>query len=261
MTPTRCIILRAAGINCDLETEHAWSTVGVRADRIHVNRLIENPALLSEYQILTIPGGFSYGDDVAAGKIFANQLRYRVHGALQEFQATGKLVLGICNGFQVLLKAGVLVRDAAAENPPATLAWNASGKFEDRWVNLKVRGDRCVFLRGIDALYLPVAHAEGKFVTRDAAALERLVAEGRIVLTYDGLSGSGGGVVPYPDNPNGSQANVAAVRDETGRVLGLMPHPERHIARTHHPRWTRGEGTEPGDGLRVFENAAAYFRD
>lgn len=150
------------------------------------------------------------------------------------------------------MKSGVLLPDRADE-PIATLTLNDSGKFEDRWVNLQVAGDKCVFLRGIEQMYLPIAHAEGKFVARDEATLNRLDAGGQLVLRYTLEPGQKSeGAVPYPANPNGAQLNVAGLCDETGRVFGLMPHPERHIHPTHHPRWTR-EQRDRGDGLAVFE--------
>src|SRR5262245_37954675 len=162
----RVLILRAPGTNCDGETAFAFETAGARAQTVHLNRLLENPRLADESQILCIPGGFSYGDDICAGRIFGNQMRHHLKETLQSFKEAGKLILGICNGFQVLIKSGVLLPDRADE-PIATLALNASGKFEDRWVNLRVAGPQCVFLRGIDQMYLPVAHAEGRFVARD----------------------------------------------------------------------------------------------
>jgi len=228
---------------------------------VHVNRLLEDPALFSRFQILCVPGGFSYGDDVAAGRILANQIQHHLAEQLNEFKAAGKLILGICNGFQVLMKSGILLEPDAQNGPPATLTWNDSGKFEDRWVRLTVCGSKSVFLQGIDSMYLPVAHAEGKFVPRDEGALGSLESGGQLVLRYRSLSGDGDAArpIPYPDNPNGSVADTAGVCDATGRVLGLMPHPERHIDPTHHPRWTRGEAGEVGDGMRVFANAVAYF--
>jgi phosphoribosylformylglycinamidine synthase len=234
---------------------------------LHVNQLLERPALLGEYQILCVPGGFSYGDDISAGRILANQIRHHLFEALQEFKAAGKLIIGICNGFQILIKSGILLPDKADE-PIATLAGNQSGKFEDRWINLAVRSDKCVWLQGIEQMYLPVAHGEGQFIARDAATLDGLEVAGQLCLRYTaGEEGSGdrgqesGSDVPYPFNPNGAQRNVAGVCDATGRVFGLMPHPERHIDFTHHPRWTRREQQpEQGDGLKVFQNAIAYFR-
>jgi len=226
-----------------------------------VNRLLEKPELFSRFQILCIPGGFSYGDDVAAGRILGNQIQHHLADHLAEFKAADKLILGICNGFQVLIKSGILLGPDSDNLPLATLTFNDSGKFEDRWVQLAVAGSKCVFLKGIDSMYLPVAHAEGKFVARDAEALGRLESAGQLVLRYRPISGDGepGEGAPYPDNPNGSMADTAGVCDRTGRVLGLMPHPERHIDPTHHPRWTRGEAGAVGDGMGVFVNAVGYF--
>jgi phosphoribosylformylglycinamidine synthase len=222
-----------------------------------VNRLLENPRLAQDYQILCVPGGFSYGDDVAAGRILGNLFQHHLRDTLTEFKAAGKLILGICNGFQVLIKSGVLLADDQ-QGTPATLCLNDTGRYEDRWVHLAARGDKCVFLRGVDQFELPVAHAEGKFVARNEAELTRLADAGQLVLRY--VNPSGAEEVPFPHNPNGSQANVAGICDETGRVLGLMPHPERNIDPTHHPQWTRRRSTAPGDGLKVFQNAVAYFQ-
>lgn len=256
MAIPRVLVLRAPGSNCDQETAFAFEQAGARADVVHVNRFLESPALQSDRQILCLPGGFSYGDDIAAGRILANQLRHHLAGALAEFKAAGKLILGICNGFQVLIKSGLLL----AEDPQgavATLTWNDSGRYIDRWARLRVAGERCVFLRGIERMELPVAHAEGKFVARGERELGELEARGQLVLRYEGSSA--GGPVAYPDNPNGSQADVAGVADESGCVFGLMPHPERNIDPTHHPQWTRRSIRDRGEGLRVFENAVAYF--
>ena len=268
MAQPRVLILRAPGTNCDMETAFAFERAGAKSERWHINRLLENAGLVGDFQILCIPGGFSYGDDVAAGRILANQIQHHLADRLAEFKAADRLILGICNGFQVLIKSGVLLENDPAQGPAATLTWNDSGKFEDRWVRLGVRGQKCVFLRGIEAMDLPVAHAEGKFVTRDRAVLERLDDGEQWVLKYLPLSArtekgtrteKGGDGVPYPDNPNGSVADTAGVCDTTGRVLGLMPHPERHIDLTQHPRWTRGEARDPGDGFKVFRNAVEYF--
>jgi len=242
MSHPHVLILRAPGTNCDQETAFALERAGAKAEILHINRLLEDPAQFRRFQILCIPGGFSYGDDVAAGRILANQIQHHLAEHLVEFKAAGKLILGICNGFQVLLKSSILLEPDAEKGPPATLAWNDSGRYEDRWVRLEAAGAKCVFLRGIESMYLPVAHAEGKFVARDEQALRQLRAAGQLVLRYRRLSGDGdSSPVPYPDNPNGSMADTAGVCDVTGRVLGLMPHPERHIDPTQHPRWTRGE--------------------
>jgi phosphoribosylformylglycinamidine synthase len=233
MAQPRVLILRAPGTNCDVETAFAFERAGAVAERRHVNGLLESPLALADFQILCIPGGFSYGDDVAAGRILGNQIRHHLSGWLHEFHQAGKLILGICNG-----------------------------KFEDRWVPLVTCG-RSVFFEGIETLYLPVAHAEGKFVPRDERILDALYEKSQIALRY-GTGSTGSGVtmapqVPYPDNPNGSLGDVAGVCDASGRICGLMPHPERHIDPTQHPRWTRRPPSAVGDGLRVFQNAVSYF--
>ncbi|HEY5314591.1 MAG TPA: phosphoribosylformylglycinamidine synthase I [Pirellulales bacterium] len=265
MALPRVLILRAPGTNCDQETAFAFSLAGAQPETLHVNRLLENPRQFAHYQILCIPGGFSYGDDLGAGRILASQMRGHLVRELEQFKADGKLILGICNGFQVLVRSGVLLADQPGgpgqdPTPAATLTLNDCGRFQDRWVQLQVTSSRCVFFSGIERMYLPVAHAEGKFVSRDAALLAQLRSADQIALRYQSLDGGAPAAGRYPDNPNGAVDDVAAVCDETGRVCGLMPHPERYVDRTQHPRWTRGEGRDPGGGLRVFQNAVAYFR-
>ena len=272
MAQPRILILRAPGTNCDEETAHAFALAGGVAERWHVNRVLESPRRLAEFQVLCIPGGFSYGDDIAAGRILGNQIQHHLADALEDFRAAGKLILGICNGFQVLLKTRLL---AACDDrgPSATLTLNDSGRFEARWVRLGVEPGNCVFLQGIKEMELPVAHAEGKFVTRDENVLRQMEETGQLVLRYRSgadhprrmvptprLAGAKPqAAVPYPDNPNGAMGDVAGICDATGRVLGLMPHPERFVDPTQHPRWTRGPAREVGDGLSVFQNAVRYF--
>lgn len=242
------LILRAPGTNCDIETAYAFELAGAAAERIHVNRLLEDPSILNRFEILCFPGGFSFGDDVAAGRILATEMRHHLFEPLHRFKEERRLILGICNGFQILVKSGLLLADEEA-SPQATLTWNKSGVYTDRWAHLTVDGNRCVFLKGITSLYLPVAHAEGRFVGRDDAVLDRLEANGQLALRY----------VP-DENPNGAARNVAGLCDETGRVFGLMPHPERFIDPTQHPHWTRLENLpEVGDGLALFRNAVEYF--
>ncbi len=242
------LILRAPGTNCDAETAFTFDRAGAKAETLHINRLLEKPALFQQFQILCIPGGFSYGDDLGAGRILGNQIQHHLAEELIRFKADGKLILGICNGFQVLMKSPVLLDHDNERGPAATLTLNDCGRYQDRWVRLETHGSKCVFLGGIERMYLPVAHAEGKFITRDDEMLRQLDAADQLVLRY-----------VHEDNPNGAMADVAGVCDATGRVLGLMPHPERYIDPTQHPRWTRGEAGPVGDGLKVFENAVAYF--
>lgn len=258
MAAPKALVLRAAGTNCDRETQYALQQAGFAAERIHVFRLMENPAALKAYQFLVIPGGFSYGDDIAAGKILANQMLHRLAGELNEFLAAGKLMLGICNGFQVMLKSGLLPAgcvEPGQAHRDATLGWNDSGRFEDRWVHLRGDSNKCVFLPAGEKIFLPVAHGEGKFIPRDDGVLDKLRGSGQVVLRYVDAEGDSGG---YPGNPNGSIDDIAGICDPTGRVMGLMPHPERFMDITHHPYWTRG-GVKRADGLILFERAFAYF--
>jgi phosphoribosylformylglycinamidine synthase len=256
MARPRVLILRAPGANCDAETQFAFELAGGQAERVHVNRLREQPRLLQSFQILAVPGGFTYGDDVAAGKILATQLTHHLADALRKFRDTEKLILGICNGFQALLKAG-LILPPDEDGPLATLAHNASGKFEDRWIHLQANPGGCPFLKGYTRLHLPVAHGEGNFLCREPWILKGLEQAGQVVLRFVDERGQPG---PYPVNPSGAQGDVAGLCDVTGRVLGLMPHPERHVLPVQHPRWTR-EGLAPeGDGLRLFRNAVEFFQ-
>ena len=261
MEQIKAIVLRAAGINCDVETEFALRSAGARAERIHINRLMEDTGILGDYQILVLPGGFSYGDDVAAGKILANQIVHHLAGAIRKFIDDGKLVLGICNGFQVLVKTGILPGfgkgKISTKNQPVSITNNDSGKFEDRWVYLQPGSERCVFINADRRIYLPIAHGEGKVVTKDAKTLEQLKSDGYVAFRYVDADGNQG---PFPINPNGAVDSIAALTDSTGRVLGLMPHPERFVHRTQHPRWTRLQNGEP-DGMTIFDNAVRYVRE
>ncbi len=259
MPTPNVLILRAPGTNCDVETAFAFQQAGAKTETLHINRLLEQPDIFERFQILCIPGGFSFGDDIAAGRIFGNLMQHHLADQMAKFKDDGKLILGICNGFQVLMKSPVLLKTDREKGPAATLMLNDSGRYEDRWVKLEVKSTKCVFLTDIERMYLPVAHAEGKFVAREEETLRNLDSAGQLVLRYVTQQANGDSPVAYPDNPNGSQADVAGVCDSTGRVLGLMPHPERHIDPTQHPRWTRGEAGSVGDGLQVFINAVRYF--
>jgi len=257
MTEVKAIVLRAAGINCDMETEYALELAGAKAQRVHINRIIENKTLLDEFQIIVIPGGFSYGDDVAAGKILSNQIIHHLYEPVRKFIEDGKLVLGICNGFQVLVKAGILPGGNSANGQACvTITNNDSGKFDDRWVYLAPQTKSCIFIEPGRQIYLPIAHAEGKVVAKDAATLDELRSGGHIAFKYVDEDGEEG---DYPVNPNGSMDSIAGLTDTTGRVLGLMPHPERFVRPTQHPRWSRLENVD-GDGMIIFNNAVKYIQ-
>ncbi|MBN1766720.1 MAG: phosphoribosylformylglycinamidine synthase I [Sedimentisphaerales bacterium] len=256
MTNLNVLVLRAAGTNCDQETCFAFEQAGATARTVHVNRLIAEPKLLHDYQILVVPGGFSYGDDVAAGRILANQLIHHFRDMVREFIDADKLVLGICNGFQVLVKSGLLPGGNHNGNGlNTTITYNDSGKFEDRWVWLEPGTDKCVFITPGRRIYLPIAHGEGKVCFAEDTVLEQVKQQGQVAFRYVDRDGRFG---DYPVNPNGSIDHIAGLCDATGRVMGLMPHPERFIHKTHHPRWTR-EPIEDPDGLTIFQNAVNYF--
>ena len=285
MSKPRVLILRAAGINCDLETEHAWQLAGADAERVHLKRVFEQPALLDECQILTIPGGFSYGDDIAAGKIFAAQLDRHLHDALRTFVDRGKLVLGICNGFQILVKAGLLPYPngepgAQAGTPGGavcTIAENVPAGFQDRWVRLYGHDSPCVFTESGRFYDLPIAHGEGRVMFRDGFSLTSVIENEQHALTYVPADATpedaeaiatevtwlGGrdrrleDAVPY--NPNNSHADIAGLCDPTGRVLGMMPHPERFVRHDQHPEWTSRPEKSAGDGLALFQRAVEHF--
>jgi phosphoribosylformylglycinamidine synthase len=265
----QAIVLRSAGTNCDGETVRALELAGADVALVHLNALARDPARLADARIVVVPGGFSYGDYVAAGRVFGLELRTRLMDPLRRFVADGGTVVGICNGFQILVELGLFEPDA----PERTLALtdNESSRFECRWVTL--RSERCAtaWLVPGERMPVPIAHGEGRFVARDRDAVAELFARGQVALTYADPARPGGGEpagpdaapLPYPLNPNGSVCNIAGICDPTGRVLGLMPHPERNLAPWSHPRWTRlpadrcagGEGEGLGFYRRLVENA------
>ena len=254
MSKVRVLMLRAPGTNCDAETMFAFQQAGAAVSLVHVNQLIHREERLADYQIMVIPGGFTYGDDVAAGKVLANELRLKLGENILRFIEDGKLILGICNGFQVLVKAGFLPELSKDGSSLLTLAVNDSGKFECRWVYLGVnKQSPCVFTEGIDSMYLPVAHAEGKVVA-DPEVLPQI----KVALYYTDEYGNTSAGYPY--NPNGSVGNIAGICDRSGRVFALMPHPERHIRGTQHPQWTRSGAGKYGDGVQVFRNAVEWTK-
>lgn len=255
----KTLVLRAAGTNCEAETAHAFELAGAAAEIAHVNRVIENPSLLDQFQLLAVPGGFSYGDDVSAGKIFANQIMHHLREPLHAFRDAGKPIIGICNGFQVLIKTDLLpgpVEGRAGQT--ATLTNNDCGRYLDRWVRLSVRSKKCIWTTDLPDFDCPMAHGEGKFVPADEAARRALWDDDRIALIYVKPDGSSANR-EFPHNPNGSVDDIAGVCDASGLVFGLMPHPERHMSPLQHPAWTRQESLpDEAPGLAVFRNAVRY---
>ena len=250
----RILILRAPGTNRDIETKFAFEQAGATVLIAHINQLFRKEVRLSDYQVLVIPGGFSYGDDIAAGRVLANELRLNLGGDIVRFIEEGKLIIGICNGFQALVKAGFLPEISEDASPRLTLSNNDSGKFECRWVHLGVnKKSPCIFTKGMDSLYVPIAHGEGKIAT-----IGDDISEANIALYYTDERGDI--TAGYPHNPNGSERNIAGICDATGRIFGLMPHPEDHIRNIQHPQWTRLGSKAGGSGFKIFQNAVDWVQ-
>lgn len=262
----KSLILFGNGINCEYETAHAHKLTGFDAELLHINALMEDPRVIHKYSFLNLPGGFLDGDDLGAAKAQAIRWKYQKIGSSGKrfideaikFVNEGKIILGICNGFQLLVKTGLLPGfDGDYGTQTVTLTFNDSGKFEDRWVLLKANPDsKCIFTRGMETIYLPVRHGEGKFVFAASGDPARAEKKGHIALQY--VDEKGEVTSRYPDNPNGSEKAIAGICDSTGRIFGLMPHPEAYVTFTQHPRWTREKLSEEGDGLGVFKNAFQY---
>ncbi len=254
MKQVRTLVIRAAGTNCNNETARAFELAGAAAEQAHINELIIGKKKIDDYHILAIPGGFSYGDDLGSGKVLASQLTLKLRQQLEDFINSGKLVIGICNGFQVIIKMGLLPALNGLYVQDATLTNNDSGKFEDRWVHMKAENDS-IFTQGIRRIYLPVNHGEGKFVA-NAEVMRRLQKDKLIKLEY--CDEKGNETMEYPKNPNGSMLNIAGITNKEGNVFGMMPHPEKFVTKYTHPRWTREKLPEEGDGMRIFRNTVEY---
>ncbi|TFG45122.1 MAG: phosphoribosylformylglycinamidine synthase I [Dehalococcoidia bacterium] len=251
----KVLVLRAPGTNADRELAFAFDVAGGQSRLTHINELISGAAKLRDYQILALPGGFSYGDDLGAGKVQANEMRLRIFDDLSAFIKRGGLIIGVCNGFQALIKTGILPGPPDPSLPLVTLTNNDSGRFECRWVKLAVEPlNQCVWTDGIEYLDVPVAHGEGK-LTAAPGMLSRL----RPVFYYADTLGNP--TAEYPANPNGAVNNIAGLTDDTGHVFALMPHPERFIRASQHPKWTRQSIDEPGAGLKIFQNGVKAARE
>jgi len=253
----KALILHATGTNRDHDAAQALELAGAQPEIVHLNQLRRGERRWQDYQLLLLPGGFSYADALGAGKLLALDLKIYFAEAVRAFVDSGKPVIGICNGFQALVKSGILPDlDALAGLPLATLTFNAGGHFECRWVTLQAVSQACVWTAGLrEPIYCPVAHGEGNFVPRDDAAAAALQHNDQIALAYALPNGSPA-QGSYPFNPNGSRLDIAGICNPRGNVLGLMPHPEDHIFTHQHPRWTRGETA--GSGLPLFENGVRY---
>lgn len=268
MAVVRALVMTGFGLNCDHETSYALEQAGAAVERVHLNSLISGERSLSSYRIFVIGGGFSWGDDHGAGVIMAMRLKHRLQDEISSFVEAGAIVIGICNGFQVLVNLGLLPGFKSGEmKREVALIANDCGGFRDQWVNLSVNAaSHCVLSRDIRSIELPIRHGEGKFFA-ESDVIEKLIGGGQVFLRYskpDGSPASG----EFPFNPNGSVEDIAGICDMSGRVAGLMPHPEAFNHFTNHPDWTllkdryRREGKpipKEGEGIRFFRNAVQYF--
>lgn len=268
----KAIVLTGFGTNCETEMAHACRMGGAeQVDIVHISELLNGEYSLDDYHFLNLPGGFLDGDDLGAAQAGAHRFNYAkvkpggepLRDQIMRFIEAGKLILGVCNGFQLLVKMGLLPGfDRRYDQRLVSLTHNKSGRFEDRWSTLRVEKDSpCVFTRGLSELYYPVRHGEGRFVARDGDTLNRLENDNLIVLRYTDPHSENEPTMLYPYNPNGSPAAIAGVCDPTGRILGLMPHPEAFLYRTNHPRWTREELSEEGQGIALFRNGINFIRE
>ncbi|MFN7374129.1 MAG: phosphoribosylformylglycinamidine synthase subunit PurQ [bacterium] len=282
-TAPTALIIRAPGTNCDVELARAFTLAGAHTNLVHIDALIAEPGLIDRANLIGIPGGFSYGDDIASGRIVASRLRQHLYSKLRQAVGRGCPVFAVCNGFQIAVQAGLLPGPAVGQPWPTTpgeqqlsLSHNAGGRFVDRWVPVRAEGASvCVWTKGLaeafddrpEAMMLPIAHGEGRVVARSTGVLQRLSASGQVALRYGrtpvpSVPGQLGAL--HPDNPNGSSDDIVGVCDASGRVFGLMPHPERYLDWNRHPFWTRlPEGTRRGDtpGMVMFNNAVRAARE
>ncbi len=261
MEKPKVLALTGFGVNADTELNRAFLMAGADSRLVHLNDIILGKSKLEDFQILAFPGGFSFGDDLGSGKVFANKFKFNLSEQMRKFLEDGKLVIGICNGFQMLVKMGLLPAfEKKYFEQTVTLTFNDSGRFEDRWVRLKANpSSKCIFTKGIETLSVPVRHGEGKFIPMSEEIRKRLHENGHVAFQYCDANGSP--TMDYPLNPNGSVDSIAGICDESGRVFGMMPHPEAHIFGVNNPQWAReGLASSEGAGLRIFRNAVEFAK-
>jgi phosphoribosylformylglycinamidine synthase subunit PurQ / glutaminase len=268
----KSLVITGYGINCEQELAAAYKLAGAEVDIVHLNDVFLGKIDISDYQILNFPGGFSFGDDLGSGKVLANKMKYRrlaggkqFYSALLDFIDDGKFILGICNGFQFLVKMGLLPNTQNIYEQEVTLTFNDSGKFEDRWVHCKANPQsKTPFLDEIDSIALPVRHGEGKLIISNDFVRASILDSNLNCLAYTDKSGNI--IAQYPDNPNGSDLQCAGLCDKTGQVFGLMPHPEAFLSFYNHPNWAgikrlQSQIPEEGEGLKIFTNIVNYLRN
>ncbi len=264
MTKPRVLVITGNGFNCEQETSYAFSMWDTLPEIVHMNDLLSGEIKMSGYHIMVFIGGFSYGDHLGGGKVVANKFRYRLSDDLKEFISRDTLIIGICNGFQAIAQLGILPGfDGDYSSHAITVSSNLSNRYEDRWISLKANpASPCVFTRNLDFLYLPVRHGEGNLTSPDNSLFDKLEKQNQISLQYIDPE-TKTPTEKYPLNPNGSKNGIAGICDPTGRIFGLMPHPEAFLSPFNHPFWTRlkaeGNLPEEGDGVKIFRNAAEYF--
>lgn len=245
----RTCVITGYGINADAELQEAFTRAGSEAVRVHIQDIIDQPSLIRDYQVLAFPGGFSFGDHIGSGRVLSHLCKSHLKEGLDAFVSSGKLIIGICNGFQVLVKMGFLPNIGGTWEQEVSLVHNTSGLFQNRWVKVSFsRNSPCVWTKGLPEMELPIRHGEGRFIPASEDILISLKRKNLIALTYKG------------ENPNGSVDSIAGITDQTGRILGLMPHPEAFIVPEHHPRWTR-EPVAEALGLRLFVNGVSYIQE
>jgi len=259
------LIVTGYGLNCEDESRYAWELAGANPELIHFSDLLAQPSLLRNFAALMIGGGFAYGDHMTSGHVFAQRARHRLSGELGAFIAQGKLIMGVCNGFQVIVKLGLLPGlDGDYFTQKLSLIQNDCGTFQNFWVRLRFeQSSPCVFTRGLDSISLPVRHGEGKVFTLDKALLQRLEAAGGVPCRYADPE-TGEPTQKFPHNPNGSLNAIAGLCDPSGRIFGMMPHPEAYVYPENHPQWEiqrqKGILPEHGLGLALFRNAVEHLK-
>ncbi len=272
MKKIKSLVITGYGINCEIELAAAYQLAGAEVEIVHFNDIFLGKTDIADFQVLNFPGGFSFGDDLGSGKVLANKMKYKrmadgkqFYSALLDFIETGNFILGICNGFQFLVKMGLLPNIKGEHEQEATLTFNDSGKFEDRWVYCRANPQsNTPFLAGIDKIALPVRHGEGKLIISNNEIRSEISRKNLNCLSYTDADGNI--TSRYPDNPNGSDLDCAGLCDETGQVFGLMPHPEAFLSFYNHPDWAGKKRSEQvqsqdGEGLKIFTNIVKYLEN